>query len=390
MRVAAVLLAVCLSVRAAVSDEFPYRAEITQEAALVRSGPGESHYPTCRLLRGAEVEVYRQAPNGWCAIRPPEGEFSLVAADQVRLLPGDDLAEVVAAEAPVWVGSESAKPDQHTWQIHLQRGERAVVLGVRTAPGEKDSTVTWYKIAPPAGEFRWVPAESLAPVQAAGALGSPSTPKVETQVPNQDTANQGPGLVLEEAKANDEAPEPREATPPAGPLSSPAEVANAVKQASLELPIAGDAVALAEPATSTASAFLEADRRVESLPRVVRLEPNAEDAPIQPGAVANEPFDVQFTAIQVDLTLAVAQDLSRWRLGPLRDRAMQLRDSAATAADRERTESLLASIAGFEQLYRRYCQYAQARSSPAPRVVRQAPPDSGGMGSFFRQAATPQ
>jgi hypothetical protein len=404
MRVAAALLVVCLGVRAARCEEFPYRAKIVQEAALIRSGPGENHYPTCRLLRGAEVEVYRHAPNGWCAVRPLEGEFSLVAAEQVRLLPGDDLAEVISDEAPVWIGSEIAQPEQHTWQIHLQRGERALVLGVRAAAGDEGAVAMWYKIAPPAGEFRWIPAESLAPVEKAGGFVDPSIPKSEPPTQPQVAGKQGADPVVDPAIPEEPPSPPRDPALPAESLDSPPADANAVMQASLELPIPGDAASSAEPRASStpppvesisaqaaanvaAPAFIEADRRMELLPRVIPQEPVAAETPAKEVLAAAEPFDVQFTSIQVELTLLAAQDLSRWRLGPLRDRATRLRAGAATAEERERAESLLGSIAGFEQLSQRYRQYAQARVSQAPQIIRQTPVDSGGIGSFFRRAA---
>ena len=37
-----------------------------------------------KLKRGAEVEVYRHDPGGWCAIRPVEGSFSWVSARYVK------------------------------------------------------------------------------------------------------------------------------------------------------------------------------------------------------------------------------------------------------------------------------------------------------------------
>ena len=52
---------------------FPYKATVASEDVYVRSGPGQNYYPTDKLKRGQEVEVYRHDPGGWCAIRPVEG-----------------------------------------------------------------------------------------------------------------------------------------------------------------------------------------------------------------------------------------------------------------------------------------------------------------------------
>ena len=58
--------------------KFPCQAFVLKDETLVLSGPGESHYPTEQLDQGATVEVYREDPGGWFAIRPVEGSFSLV------------------------------------------------------------------------------------------------------------------------------------------------------------------------------------------------------------------------------------------------------------------------------------------------------------------------
>ena len=49
---------------------FPYTAYVAVDDVYVRSGPGQNYYPTDKLKRGQEVEVYRHDPGGWCAVRP--------------------------------------------------------------------------------------------------------------------------------------------------------------------------------------------------------------------------------------------------------------------------------------------------------------------------------
>ena len=57
--------------------DFPYVAYVIEPDTYIRSGPAREHYPTSHLPAGYAVEVYRHDPGGWCAIRPPEGSFSL-------------------------------------------------------------------------------------------------------------------------------------------------------------------------------------------------------------------------------------------------------------------------------------------------------------------------
>lgn len=386
MRIAGALLAVGLVVRATVAaEEFPYQATVAHEAALVRSGPGESFYPTCRLVRGAAVEVHRHGPNGWCAIRPPDQEFSLIATGDVQLLPGDDLAEVTAGETTVWIGSHLAKPEQHRWQIHLQRGEKAIVLGVRA--GEGNDPTSWYKIAPPAGEFRWIPSESLARQQeqakidvaedaaqpgaqeAAQPTAHEILPSPDLQVGGVVQASFEEPVRAEDGNESQEAPAggPREVTPenPGTALEEPRVVPSQEFTAGKESPVMLSEASA--PQKSPQPGFVEADRRVEMSPRPV-IAPDAamadsNSAPVIPP----EQFDAEAAAVQLELTLVVAQDLSRWRLGPLRDRTVRLLNSAPDAAAREHAQRLLESISRFEQLYARYRQFAQGRTTTALR-----------------------
>ena len=66
--------------------KFPYQAFVLKDETLILSGPGESHYPTERLDQGATVEVYREDPGGWFAIRPVKGSFSLVPESALTIL----------------------------------------------------------------------------------------------------------------------------------------------------------------------------------------------------------------------------------------------------------------------------------------------------------------
>ena len=141
---------------AAAEEMFPYRAYITADDVYVRSGPGENYYPTDKLKAGTEVEVYRHDPGGWFAIRPPKGSFSWVSSHHVRL-DGDNLATVTADRVVSRVGSR-LNDSRDVFQVHLHKGEVVEVLAAdRNERVAENGASAWYKIAPPAGEFRWVP-----------------------------------------------------------------------------------------------------------------------------------------------------------------------------------------------------------------------------------------
>jgi uncharacterized protein YgiM (DUF1202 family) len=160
---AALVIAGVTSAAAIASDDFaPYRARIITPSASIRSGPGESFYATDTLAEGAAVEVYRQQANGWCAIRPPEGSFSWVfgrhvgTVEQVEMSIGDGstrsskLAQIDKPDVASRIGSRLVSL-RNAVQVRLKKGEVVRILGEETEGGE-----TWYRIAPPSGEFRWI------------------------------------------------------------------------------------------------------------------------------------------------------------------------------------------------------------------------------------------
>ncbi len=134
---------------------FPYQAQVANEGALVRSGPGRVHYATSRLARNDTVEVYQHDPGGWCAIRPVDGSFCLVPEEAIEILE-DGIGQITKDRTKAWVGTELGPVDKPLGQVPLSRGEQVEILGQASWPTPDGLSTTWYQIAPPAGEFRWI------------------------------------------------------------------------------------------------------------------------------------------------------------------------------------------------------------------------------------------
>jgi len=147
----AVLLALAANCsQAAVAQQsFPYKAYITADEVYVRSGPGESYYPTSKLHAGAEVEVYRHDPGGWYAIRPPKGSFSWIGARYLKQAQ-DGLATVIGERVAVRVGSE-LNDSRNVVQVRVTRGEVVELLDAKPT-GTGRSGAVWCKVSPPSGE----------------------------------------------------------------------------------------------------------------------------------------------------------------------------------------------------------------------------------------------
>ncbi len=134
--------------------EFPYMAYVSSDDVYIRSGPGKNYYPTAKLKRGEQVEVYRHDPGGWYAIRPPRQSFSWVSARQVD--PAEKGLAVINTERAVARVGSIFSDMRDVIQVRLNRGERVELLESQPVADGK-----WYKIAPPAGEFRWIHREYL-------------------------------------------------------------------------------------------------------------------------------------------------------------------------------------------------------------------------------------
>ncbi|MGW8256288.1 MAG: SH3 domain-containing protein [Thermoguttaceae bacterium] len=136
---------------------FPCKATVAVQGTEVLSGPGRSYYPSDKLSLGEILEVYKRDANGLCAVRPPEGSFSWVPARYIKL-EDDNLGRVTEEDVGAAVGSRLSS-SRDVIQVYLHKNETVEVLGAREMPN--DESKIWYKIAPPSGEFRWIPEKYL-------------------------------------------------------------------------------------------------------------------------------------------------------------------------------------------------------------------------------------
>ena len=134
---------------------FPYTAVLLEEAPI-QSGPQADFYPTDRLQKGDQVEVYRVDNKVWLAIRPPRDSFSWVSAEHLELTESGTRARVINTPAKTRVGSRFG--DIHDVEyISLNKGEVLELLGTKMLRDpDTGAERRWFKVAPPSGEFRWI------------------------------------------------------------------------------------------------------------------------------------------------------------------------------------------------------------------------------------------
>lgn len=140
---------------AAESGFEPFDVYIDQEAVVARCGPGGDYYRTDPLRHGQRLEVYLETEQGWLGVRPPEGSFSWIPADSVEVDRSGKIGKVTEEGTLSWIGTHLGKARKYMWQVQLAEGETVAILGQAEREGP-DGPQLWYRIAPPAGEFRWV------------------------------------------------------------------------------------------------------------------------------------------------------------------------------------------------------------------------------------------
>jgi uncharacterized protein YraI len=274
---------------------FPYKAYISGNDVYVRSGPGQTYYPTDRLSSGEPVEVYRHDPGGWYAIRPPGGSFSWVSGRHLELK-GDGLAVVTEENLATRVGSRFSDI-RDVVQVRLHKGEVVEVLGQREGEGGSDGRV-WYKIAPPSGEFRWVFGKYVDPEYPVDGLRR-TTP--------------------EAAAAPRQQPD---AAPPAGPIA-------------------------AEPAPAYGSQWQSADQSYGAGNLLVAASTAAR-------TFSPEEFEEAVRDLDVELSAMVVEEPTVWSFERLQRRAEALLDQAQTAVERGRARLLLSRIERFADIKERH------------------------------------
>ncbi|MAT71224.1 MAG: hypothetical protein CMJ58_17070 [Planctomycetaceae bacterium] len=330
--------------------EFPYVAYVRAEATTVQSGPGAQFYPTSQLPRGTAVEVYRHEGGDWCAIRPPAGSFSLVAADAVRPI-SPRVAETVAEGAPVRVGSQLSA-EQSAVQVKLMPGERVEVLA---APGPADANV---KIAPPAGEFRWVAlsALSLEPPAERLSAAAPSSRSSLWRSQGADRAAWDAPQLTPQASALPIKPQLLQ-----GPVAIVPGSPAAVQPARYETePAAADAQT--RPAAPAADA---AAPEARPLPPVAELPPTTATTPATsrtnpltqprvrfhgPTVRSSRPVTRQVAELQLDLSRLIVAPPQPWALAGLREETAAALSAAQDEQERRQLRELLQRVVLLEEI----------------------------------------
>jgi SH3-like domain-containing protein len=281
---------------AAGSDKVPFTVYTNSNDVYVRSGPGKNYYPTDKLPQGEPIEVYRQDPGGWYAIRPPQGSFSWVPSDALKPI-GEHIAVVQKDRVVCYVGTRFSNAHDVN-QVRLNKGEQVEIMDMKQI-GEGPEAQTWCEIAPPSGEFRWVFSKYV------------------------------------------------DRDPPTGLSHSGADSDQTAKQA--DWTTKGDSNSNGGSGKNSASvAKGRGAGNSDWQPSAGALQPENKSA-----TVSSDPFQAQLDAIDLQVSQMVSDDPNTWEFTALRRRTENLLPSAGTALERGRVRLVLNRIARFEDVKHR-------------------------------------
>jgi hypothetical protein len=404
--------------------KFPYTRTVPPDGVTLRSGPSLEFYPTDRLAPGARLEVYREEKDGWLAVRPPPGSFSLVERRQLKAGAESGVAVAVTDDVLACVGSRTEAVRTYVSQVRLRKDEPVELLDKWDDETPESEDQAWCRIAPPSGEFRWVQADEFKrkaaiPVTVPARPESP-TPDSKPDSPSpavaprssfeadgwvraagdrepvaaKPAAERASDLATNRGQATPETPMPLIATPgtAASVASAPVVSVPVASAPTASAPIASVPVASVPVASVPAASVPVASAPIASVPVAsapavsvpaiaIPVEPVPAAAPVSSAdqwSSRTPPPRQRVDELEVDLALMVAGDAQTWQLAELRRRVEANLIRYQTNEERVQARRLLERIAEFEQLHSRMTQppttpqTAQATppaaSSPPPAV----------------------
>lgn len=365
---------------AALAETFPYTATVTSLNVTARSGPSFGTYPTERLPKHSQVEVQRTEGAGWAAIRPTREAFDWLPASAVKLTTDRKQGEIVVDRAPAYIGSNVRKIDEHVSQTDLKKGNTVRVLAEKSVSRGAGKSELWLKIAPPAGEVRWVQTKHLSTDSPQRlAAGETQERLAREERYRRENAIDPPGLLanvlkggreIAEARPDEEVAraqflrrgkppllnrKPRQPAAPAAEeeLSSieidngqPSEAVSSESkdEAAPRAPSDKQSRVSLDPEGLTAR---EPERELPTLAPPVKTVPPPVSPASSPRPIDSEEFKQRLTRLHVDLTSMVAEDSSKWSLTLLRRRAEELVELGPSPLERGKARLLLDRIAEF-------------------------------------------
>lgn len=381
----------------------------------VRSGPGEKFYATGYLPPGAKVDVVHELGD-WLAIRPPEGSFSWLPVADLEAGDAPRTARVRREQSRTRVGTDLSN-DRNVAAVTLKRGDTVQLLEPLRRHRLNSTQSRWIRIACPSGEYRYVHRkdvgsttdsirpdksnadEPLADAKSAEWSKRSGAETATTTSPVATRALPEPPAIQADERTDDvqlaqwsydlaprtytDAPMLRDGNelPEQPSLSQALKSIRQALEATLppKTPEAGTTPTITPQPTNLANEPQGPEAPIVALtsgqePLALEPPPSYPTQPAEglsssgggdPTSAAPLLLSTELAAVAAELGQTVSQDPGSWVLPPLRNRVQAVIDAGKDATVRDRGLQMLARIAQFEDLQRRFRQL-RAGSLTAP------------------------
>ncbi len=346
----------------------PYVVYVARDGEYTRCGPSGEYYKADPLAPGQDVDVYLETDDGWLGIRPPDNSFCWLQSDQVEVADDQSRGTIVEASAVVWIGTHLGKARQYRWQIRLQQDEEVTIIGTAKRAGPEGDEV-WYRIVPPAGEFRWLHrsqvVNSRAEVSFQPRSQSISDDALTPVVANPRSSSQQ--IASRESATTEVAPKPSNEEMPLTPPQPPADsLAFASPSPSTQDAIdplddqpIGSGVAASDDTKGSSWVSFGEVRTVSGSEWSQSGSPVSAASFEQPaltrsGYVAPaELSTLNIDALGIELSRAMVAGATAAEAEPIRERVVQIADSSPNSVSKGRASLLLKRIDEYQRVARK-------------------------------------
>ena len=157
------LLAFGAAPAAAFAQSGPFTASVVDPEAKLRAGPSDQFPETGTLRKGTFILVDHEESNGWLAVQDVPGQLTSVSWVQTQFIDFDK-NKPIPQLVPVDEGGVTLRAGQiglaqplHIQKVKVPGGTILTVIG----QGVSFEGKTWYPVAPPVGDFRYLPKQAV-------------------------------------------------------------------------------------------------------------------------------------------------------------------------------------------------------------------------------------
>jgi hypothetical protein len=155
-------LVIVLAPAVAFGQSGPYHAVVVDPEVKLRAGPSD-RYPETTILKKGDTVLVHDEENGWLAVQDPPHiirsiswvRTQVVNFDKTKPIP--QLVVVDETGATLRAGEMGVSQPSSIQKARVPAGTILTVIG----PGVNFQEGTWYPVVPPAGDYRYLPKQSV-------------------------------------------------------------------------------------------------------------------------------------------------------------------------------------------------------------------------------------